>query len=710
VETTKLMVCPLCEAMCGLSLTVQDGAVTSVRGDPDDPFSQGHICPKASALPDLHTDPDRLRHPVRRTGDGWERVSWDDALADIADRIVALQTGSGRDSVATYFGNPSVHSLGIMLAGPALRRALGSRNQYSATSVDQLPQMLTAHLMFGHRLLMHVPDLDHTQLLVVIGANPLVSNGSLMSAPGMRRRLRELRARGGRLVVIDPRRTATAAAADTHHFIRPGTDGLLLLALVHEAMALGPRLGHLAEHVTGLDDLRAAVSPFSADAVAPATGIPADAIRDLAQALHSTPAAAVYGRVGVCVQRSGSLNSWLITALNAVTGHLDTRGGVMFAQPAADSAYPPGRPHPGGGFGRWGSRVRGLPEFYRELPVAALAEEILTPGDGQVRAFVCIAGNPVLSTPDGGQLDRALASLDLCVAVDTHITETSRHAHYILPPVSPLARPHYDLAFHMLAVRNTARWADPVLEDDGDLLQDDAILLGLARRVARAHGAPLRQRLGLRAQAMLGPARQVDLSLRLGPRGGLRGLSLAEVRRHPHGLDLGPLESCLLERLPPGFGAIRLAPDALVADVERVHAQLDEKPPPLVLIGRRELRSNNSWMHNSRRLVKGPERCVLEVHPDDAAARGIATGDTVRLTSRVGAVDVPASVTDAVMSGVVCLPHGYGHGRPGTRQRVAAERPGVSANDLTDAAVVDPVSGNAVLTAVPVTLQVIPGR
>lgn len=704
MSDVRFSICPLCEAMCGLRLTVENGQVTQVRGDPEDPLSQGHLCPKAAALPDLHSDPDRLRHPIRRTESGWERVEWDRALDDIAERITAIQAEHGRDAVATYLGNPTVHNLGAMLYVPELVRAIRSRNRFSATSVDQLPQMLAAHQMFGHQLLMPIPDVDHTDLFVIFGANPVASNGSLMTAPGIKRRLKEV-ARRGRVVVFDPRRTETAEIATDHHFVRPGADGLVLMALICEAIAhREPDLGHLAGHVDGLDAVRKLASSFPAERVADRCGVPAPVIRQLARDLCETERAVVYGRVGVCTQAFGGLNSWLIVALNAVVGALDRRGGAMFTEPAVDSLYPPGNSHRKGSFGRWTSRVRDLPEFGGELPVSVLAEEILTPGEGQIRALITFAGNPVLSTPNGRQLEQAVEGLDLMVCIDPFVNATTRHAHYVLPPVSPLARPHYDLAFHVLAIRNTARWADPVLDDDGDLRHDWEIAVGLARRIARLRGSSLRSRAMLRSMAALGPERQVDLGLRLGKHGGFGGLTLKRLRDQPHGIDLGPLQPCLLDRMPPGRTRVDLAPELFVSDVPRLEALLDEPVPELVLIGRRHLRSNNSWMQNSRRLTKGKPRCVLLVHPDDAAAREVADGERVQVRSRVGAVEVDVAVSDAVMPGVVCLPHGHGHERPGVQLAVARERPGVSSNDLTDDQDVDPVSGNAVLNGVPVEI------
>ncbi len=702
--TTRIGTCPLCEAMCGLTLEVQDGKVTRVRGDPDDPFSRGHICPKATALPDLQDDPDRVRTPMRRTGSGWEPTDWDTALDAIADGIHSLQAQHGRDSVAAYLGNPNVHNTGAMLFGRKLLHTLGSRNTYSATSVDQLPHMLAAALMFGHELLMPVPDIDRTDLLVIVGANPLVSNGSILTAPDMRSRIDAVRNRG-RVVVIDPRRTETARRADAHHFIRPGTDALLLLGVLRVLLTeRSPALHHLADHVDGLDQLPGLVRGLSLDTVAERTQVPAETVRELALALYDTERAVLYGRMGVCTQRHGGVAAWLVNVINAVSGHLDREGGMMVTEPALDVIYPPGGRKTGARqrFDRWRSRVRGLPELAGELPVATLAEEIETPGEGQVRGLLVWAGNPVLSTPSGARLDRAMASLELCVAIDLYVTETTRHAHWLLPAAPPLSRDHYDVAFHLLSCRNTARFSERVFEPDGDTREDGAIALALTRRLQERRGVRLRDRLAVRALERLGVRGQLDLGLRAGPHGlGRGGMSLRKLSESPHGIDLGPLRPCLLQRSP--LERLQLAPEALVADVPRAISEVG--PEGLLLIGRRQLRSNNSWLHNSARLMKGKDRCTLLVHPDDAAAAGVEDGCQAVLSSAAGRVEVPVEVSDTVMPGVVSLPHGFGHGHDGVGWRTAAAHPGVSLNDVTDSSRIDPMSGNAVLNGVPVELS-----
>jgi len=708
-----VITCTLCEAICGITVEVRDGVVASVRGDADDPFSRGHICPKAVALKDVHEDPDRLRRPMIREGTRWRETTWAHALDEVSRRIGAVQRAHGRDAVAVYLGNPTVHSLGAMLFTQGFVRGLRTRQRYSATSVDQLPHMVAAYHMFGHQLLLPVPDIDRTDHLLVFGANPAVSNGSLMTAPDVSRRMKAIRARGGRLVVVDPRRTETARLADRHHFIRPGADAFVLLAMLRVLFEDGTvRLGTCEAFTEGLARVREAVAAFPPERVAPLAGVDAGTIRRLAREFAAADRAVCYGRVGVSTQAFGTLACWLVNVLNVVTGRLDAVGGAMFPRPAADLIG--GRFAGRGSVGKWRSRVRGLPAFGSELPVAVLAEEIDTPGPGQVRALVTHAGNPVLSTPNGARLDRALAGLEFMASIDIYLNETTRHAHVILPPTFALERDHYDLAFHGLAIRNTAKFSPAVFPRPAGARHDWEILNDLTWRLG---GGPWTARLRARAlaalRATLGPRRLLDYMLRAGPYGaGLRpfggGLTLARLARSVHGIDLGPLEPCLPDRLHTPDRRIRLAPEPMLADLTRLEALAKRAPlrdGSLSLIGRRDLRSNNSWMHNSARLVKGRRRCTLLMHPSDAAARGLSDGDPVRVRSRVGAVEVELQLTEDIAPGVVSLPHGWGHARPGTRLAIASAHPGASINDLTDDACVDAASGNAAFSGVAVWVE-----
>ncbi|MEM1413693.1 MAG: molybdopterin oxidoreductase family protein [Myxococcota bacterium] len=718
--------CHLCEAICGLTLEIEDTGsgerIRSIRGDESDPLSRGYMCPKGSALADLHEDPDRLRNPVRRVGSGddarWEPMRWDEAIEEVATRLHEVQKAHGNDAVGTYLGNPTAHNLGGMLFGPPLLRALRTKNRFSATSADQLPHMFAAYQMFGHQLLLPVPDVDRTDHLIILGANPLASNGSILTAPGMRKRLQAIREAGGKVVVVDPRRTETAKQADAHHFLRPASDPFFLLAFLHELFRRGAvDLGRLAPHCDGLDELRALAKAFPPERAAGPTGMAAADIVALVDGFLSAERPVLYGRMGTCTQVHGGLNGWLLYAINAVAGRLDRPGGMMFPTPAVDLTAQSGR----GSFGRWRSRVRDLPEFGGELPVAALAEEIATPGEKQIRALLTFAGNPVLSTPNGRRLDAALEGLDFMVAIDPFVNETSRHAHVILPPCSPLERAHYDLVFHAFAVRNTAKWSQPAFALPAGSKTDAWILASLRLRLETLRAGPLSKKaVTARALRIGGERAMMEAALRTGPYGhGLFGrslggkpapgeLTLGRLEKAPHGIDLGPLMPQLPDRLPSRGGEegrVDLAPKVFLEDVERLVAAETEATPGLRLIGRRQLRSNNSWMHNAPRLMRGKDRCTLLVHPSDAEARGLATGDVAKVRSRVGEVEAPVEVTPDVMAGVVSLPHGFGHGRPGVRLGVAARQPGVSMNDLTDGDAIDPLTGNAVLNGVPVEVE-----
>lgn len=707
--TTHFRTCNLCEAMCGLEITVRETEIISIRGDAADPFSQGHICPKATALADIHADPDRLRRPARRTADGWSPLAWDDAYDEVAARIRHTQAQYGPNSVGLYIGNPTVHNLGAMLFGAPFIRALRTQQLFSATSVDQLPHHVASLAMLGHYLLTPVPDIDRTDFMLIMGANPVVSNGSLMTAPGVERRLKAIQRRGGAVVVIDPRRTRTAAMADRHHFIRPGADALLLLALIHTIFARGWNdLGRLGAFTDGLEALRAAAAPYAPERVAAHTGIAAESIVALAHDFAHAPSAVAYARMGLSTQPFGTVCQWLTNALNVITGNFDRAGGAMFTRPAIDivALRPPGR------FDNIRSRVRGLPAFVGEFPVATLADEILTPGEGKIRLLITVAGNPVLSTPDGARLDKALAQLDYMVSIDIYRNETTRHADIILPPRTGLENPHYDLIFHNVAVRNTVKFAPPLFEGAPDTRADWEIFQALrARLSADLPDKPGRRRFDVTRR--FNPAQIVDLGLRFGPYGfygampwGEDGLSLRTVAAEPHGIDLGPLQPCLPERLFTPEKTIDLAPARFVADLARVAELLREAPDSgLRLIGRRELRTNNSWMHNSPRLVRGKDRCTLRINPGDAAARAIGDGAVVTVESRVGRVEATAELTDEMMPGVVSLPHGYGHARPGVALRVATTVPGPSVNDLTDPLALDALSGNAALNGIPVTVK-----
>lgn len=732
MTTTAYRTCPLCEACCGLEITLEEGKVKVIRGDRDDPFSRGYLCPKGTTLGRLHDDPDRLRRPLVKRGGRHVEVGWEEAFGEVERRLAPL-LAEDRDAVAVYLGNPNVHNVHAAFAIRPFVKALGTHNVYSASTVDQMPKHVSAGFMFGHPLSIPLPDVDRTNHLLILGANPVASNGSLATAPDWPGRLDALRARGGTLVVVDPRRTETADRADRWVPIRPGSDPALLLAMIQVLFEEGlVDLGDAAPYVAGVEAVAEVVRPFTPEAVGDFTGVPPARIRSLARDFAAAERAVAYGRVGTHTVPFGTLAAWAVDVLNTVSGNLDRAGGAMFAHAAHD----PIRRRPRRfRTGRFRSRVRNLPEVLNELPVATLADEILTPGEGRVRALVTVAGNPVLTTPDGGRLDGALADLDFMVSVDPYLNETTRHADVILPPPSALERPHYDLQFQSLSVRNFVRWSEPVFPlepgrpdefqilsklaaiaagmgaaSDPDVLAEATLVSAVQNAVADEH-SPIFGRDPAEILDLLGGdspfLRLFDLRIRTGHRGdgfgsNPDGLSLERLRAEPHGIDFGPLTPRLPEVISDPDGKVRLAPDEILADLPRLRRAVEEPSNGIRLVGRRQLRTANSWTHNIEVLVKGKEACTLQVHPDDAARLGLTERAPARVSSDAGTVVAPVEVTDRMMPGVVSLPYGWGHDREGTRLSVASKRPGVNINLLTRASEVDPLSGNAVLNGVAV--------
>ncbi|MDQ1384261.1 MAG: hypothetical protein QOG65_1640, partial [Actinomycetota bacterium] len=717
---TEYRTCHLCEATCGLELHLDGRDITLVRGDRADVFSHGFLCPKGTALKQLESDPDRIRRPLLRRGDTFHEVSWDEAFEAIDAGLTPIREQYGPDALALYLGNPGAHNLAGLVYNRVLLQAARTKNVYSASTVDQMPKQVSAGLMFGGALTIPVPDVDRTDYLLMLGANPYASNGSLMTAPDMPGRLDALRERGGKLVVVDPRRTRTAEAADEHVPIRPATDALFLFAVVQVVFADGlVDLGTVADHVNGVEDVARLAAPFTPEAVAAACGIEATTIRRIAHELAAAPTAAVYGRIGTCTQEFGTLVSWLVDVVNICTGNLDRPGGAMFTRAATSTAGDGSGKGRGVKFGRRTSRVRGLPEYFGELPVVALAEEIETPGEGRIRALVTVAGNPAVSTPNSDRMQRALATLDFMVSFDIYVNETTRHANVILPPEPELARGHYDLALYNLAIRNVANYSPPLVElEPGEVPEwqsmlrlagviagqgahadidalDELVVSDLVNRAVARKGSNVEGRdadeLSKALASRRGPERVLDVMLRTGPYGDgfgadLDGLTLAKLEANPHGIDLGPLHPRIPGVLRTPSGMIELAPEICVADVERLRAVLDRPSArdggPLVLVGRRDLRSNNSWMHNLPVLVKGKARCTVHVHPEDAARLGFADGVEVRVSSSAGEIVLPAEVTDAVMQGVVSIPHGWGHDVDGTQIQTATRNAGANSNVL----------------------------
>lgn len=684
--------CNLCEAICGIEIKHENGEILSIAGDKNDPFSRGHICPKAVALKDIYLDANRLKFPVRRTENGWRQISWEAAFDEVAAKIKEIQTCHGRNAVAIYQGNPSVHNFGTLLSSGDLLKSLKTQNNFSATSVDQLPHHFAAWTMLGHPLLMPIPDVDRTDYFLIFGANPLASNGSLMTAPDIINRLENIKKRGGKIVLVDPRRTETARAASEHFFIKPSSDVFLLLAIVHTLFAENlVNLERLADFTDGVETLREISNEFAPEAVADLTSISASEIRRVAIEFGAAKSAVCYGRMGVSVQKFGSLCHWLINSINILTGNFDRAGGAMFTAPAFDLL---GVAKSGNIFNRWQSRVRNLPEFMGELPVAALSEEILGEGEGQIKALITSCGNPVLSTPNGGRLEKALQSLEFMVSIDIYINETTRHADIILPPATGLETSHYDVIFNLFAVRNMAKYSAPLFPKTDGAKYDWEIFQELVSRL-NGKGEPLN---------LVPPEAKLDMGLRFGS----YKLSLEDLQKNLHGVDLGELKPCLPERLLTENKRINLAPEFFIKDLERlknVFTENQNREFPFALIGRRHLRDNNSWLHNSERLVKGKNRCTVLVNSLDAENLGVENGQTIKVSSRVGAIEIPCEISDKIMRGVVSIPHGYGHGRKGVRLDTAKNHAGVSLNDLTDERVLDELTGNAAFSNVKVRLE-----
>jgi len=722
----RYRICSVCEATCGLEFTLDGDEIVSVRGNKGDVFSHGFICPKGIALKDLHNDPDRLKTPLVKRDGVFVEATWDEAFAEIAKRLPPILQQYGKDAVATYSGNPGAHKASLGLYGGVLRKTIGSKNIFTASTLDQMPKQLSSGLMFGSWLSIAVPDIDRTDYLLVLGGNPLVSNGSIWTVADFRGRLKALQARGGRMVVIDPKRSETAKAADAYHAIKPGADGLFLAAIAQTLFAEGLiDLGRLKGHVIGVSEVEAAISSFTPEAVAERCGMGAGTIRQIARDIAGAERAAVYGRIGTCTQEFGTLNSWLVDVINVLTGNLDREGGAMFPKAAAFAANTRGKPGVGRGIitGRHKSRVGGHPEVAGEFPAACLVEEIETPGEGQVRALITVAGNPVLSSPGGEALAAALDKLDFMVSLDIYLNKTTRHADVILPGVSPLEEEHWDTALNQLATHNTARFSPPMFEKSSEQLFEWEVLLKLAAIVSGSNESVAAMDNAVAASfapkeiletlvAKSGPARLVELGIRSGPYGdgfGKKpdGLTLQKLIDTPDGIDLGALTPRIPEVLRTPSGKIELAPEVLLADMKRLASLLGESGKQgLLMIGRRALRTNNSWMHNLPVLAKGPNLCTLQIHPSDAQGVGVETGGKARVKGAKGQFEMVVEITEDVMPGVVCAPHGWGHDYDGIALSVASQNPGGNSNAVAAEGVrFDPLSGNAVLNGIPVTVE-----
>ena len=736
-EYTAIRTCPLCEATCGLEVTVKDGKAVKVRGDKEDVFSKGYLCPKGASLHELHHDPDRLRTPLIKKDGAFVEVSWQEAFEAVEAGLLPLMEKHGRDAIGAYLGNPCVHTMAGITAIRPMLKALGSKNIFSASTVDQIPKQVSSGLMFGSPATVAIPDIERTHFLLILGANPLESNGSLATAPDWPGRLRAIKDRGGRLIVVDPIKTRTGELAHEHLAIKPGGDAYLLMAMIQVLFEENlTDLGGLDGILNGMDKVQELCRPFTPELVSERTGLDPARIRDLARELAAAESAVVYGRMGTCTVPFGALTNWLVDVVNALTGNLDKPGGAMFATPA----HAPKKTKAGGkgwGLGRWKSRVKGLHEVMGELPVCTLCDEMETPGEGQVRALITVASNPVIALPNVTRIEKCLENLDFMVSVDWYVTASTRHADVILPPTGPLSTGHYDFGFYGLSVHNIANYSPPVLpKPDNELdkweilyklamvlsgqgangdaaAMDDFIVAMMVEGACKREGTPLFGKKDNVLQSLSkhkGPERMLDFMLRTGPHGdgfGLnpQGLSLDKLLEHPHGIDLGHLEPRLPGILKTLSGKVELAPEPLVKDVERLNQALNASQEGLVLVGRRHIRTNNSWLPNIPSLVSGPPRCVLLVNPGDASRLGLVQGGMAEIASRVGKITAPVEISEALRQGVVSLPHGWGHDLPGVRMKVARAHGGINSNILTDDLAFDPVSNNSVLNGIPVEVR-----
>ncbi len=691
--------CNLCEAMCGIEITYEGTEIKSIKGDPKDPLSEGHICPKAVALQDIYHDPDRLKTPIKKSENGkWEPISWEAAFQEIGTKIRSIQQEFGKNAVGSYLGNPNAHNFGNGVFLPLYLRALGTYNRYSSASADQLPHHVASNFMFGHGMIVPIPDIDRTDFMIIIGGNPMVSNGSMMTAPNVSKRLKRIQQRGGKIVVVDPRRTETARKADEHIFIRPERDALLLLGLIKTIQSKGlVNLRHLESDLIGFEKLEEITKDFSVKEIAPIVGISVGKIEDLAIRFANAPSAVCYSRMGASTQTFGGLCQWLTNVLNIITGNFDRAGGAMFTQPAFDLLKITNKKGKKDSYGRFRSRVRNLPYYNSEFPVATLADEILTEGEGQIKAMICIAGNPVLSSPNGERLAEAFDELDFMVSVDIYLNETSRHADIILPAATGLEIPHYDIFFNALSVKNTVKYSTPLFGKKENQKYDWEIVRKLISVITD------------QPESEMTPEQFLDSMLQTGIYAD-KGLSLKMLKENPHGIDLGALQPCLISRLQTNDDKIQLAPQLFVDDLERLKSTFfsgkkSENEFPFQMIGRRLLRSHNTWMHNAYRLVKGRNECTLILNPKDAEALQIQNGETVKVTSKVGSIEIETQVSDEIMEGVVSIPQGWGHGRKGVKMKIAQEHAGISINDLTDHERIDELTGNAAFNGVGVRVE-----
>lgn len=685
---THYRTCNLCEAMCGLEIKYQEKEIISIIGDKKDPLSKGYLCPKSLALKDLYEDTDRLKTPLKKTATGFQEISWEEAFTEVETQIKRIQNKYGNNAIGTYQGNPNVHNVGLMLYGAPFLKSLKTKQKYSATSADQLPHHIASLKMFGHQMLIPIPDIERTDYLLILGANPAASNGSLLTAPGFSQKIKNIQKRGGKVINIDPRFTETSKIVSEHFFINPGKDALLLLSILYVVFKEGlVSIQYLENHLKEIASIEKIVKEYSPKITSKIIGLSENEITTIARDFANSDTAVCYGRMGVSTQEFGGVCQWLINVLNIVTNNTDKIGGAMFTKAAIDLVFMTGVQGKVGNFDRYRSRLHNLPEYSGELPVATLADEILVEGEGQIKALICTAGNPVLSIPNGKKLEKALAELEFMVSIDIYLNETSKHADIILPTTNGLETAHYDLVFHQFAIRNTAKYSDILFEKDDNQKHDWQILNELTERITGKKN-PLTPEMMLDGMLKYSPYKDANLSIK-------------KLKENPNGIDLGALKPILKERIFTDDKKINLAPSIFVEDLKRLKTVLladykeGKKKYPFALIGRRHLRNNNSWMHNSKLLMKGKDRCTLLMNPKDAASLSISNHQKVKISSNISTIELPVEISEEMKIGVLCMPHGFGHNREGTNITTAQKNAGESINDLTDDKKIDVLTGNA---------------
>lgn len=724
--------CHLCETMCGIEVEHDGEQVLAIRGDKNDVLSQGNICPKATGIQDIHNCPDRLKKPLKRVrknpaekshDDDWVEIEWDEAIEYAASGLARIQNQHGRDSIGSYFGRSTAHNIGTLLAVAPMQKIMGTRNIYTGSTVDQMPHNFVWHHMLGHQFLCTIPDINRTDYYLMLGTNPKVSNGAQMSTGANTwKKLNAIRERGGKCVLIDPRRTESAKYMDEHHFIRPHADSMLLIGIIQTIFAKGlAKPGRMAGHINGWNEIEPLVNQFDLDRIAEITTIPRDDIERIALEFASAKRPVCYGRTGISMVQFAGLTQWLMQTLNVIVGSMDEIGGMMFPKPAITSL-----PLTKSSWDSYRSRVRGRPEFSGEFPLVILGEEIMTPGEGQIRGLLGLAGNMVLSMADGHHSEKALQALEFYVAVDPYLNETTRFADIILPPCGPLEKGHYDMFYHLYDTINWSKYSQPLFTTEQSKWTDFEIFTELMGRFATIRTRnPIKKFLFSCAHKLvrttLTAERIVAMGIRMGPYGkGLNpfkkdALSLQKLKDNPQGIFLGDLEYTFPEGLYTQDKKINLAPEVFVNDLPRLkaffveggmEAERVESEFDLQIISRLTNRTLG-WMHHSYRLIKGKNPCELMINPADADARGITADSLVSVTSRAGQIQMPVTITDEMMPGVVCMPHLWGHNRKNTRQQVANANPGVSMNDITDVTTYDELTGNAIVNGVPVKVEAI---